>query len=327
MKLSLIFLALALAIVACSDSGTFVTSVPGSDYNAVSQMATADYAMQQAQQMQAHANAAAVNETAQAQAANGVLSVAAMATDQALGMARAQLVMTADAANFSSTQSAVIAQQTEQAITVKATVDARAMLLAQQQAQATATAQVMLAQQTVQAIEAKAASASRRQRELISWLIPVLAVIAFGLVLLLGAKLMGGMSDSQAPPAIAVLSSDDRLLAERAEVGEEAARDRLAMKLIRDAITHVGAQSNRIPPAVQLGWLLRAWTLAVAILRPYGVEILQGANGGTYLVGEYSTLQALYAVIGEKHLTSEATGVDQPEETADMVKEITQPMA
>jgi chemotaxis protein histidine kinase CheA len=400
--LAMILLAMALMIAACSTSDTFVTSEPGSDNSAASQKARADYAMQQAQQLEADAHAAAVNETAQARAANGVLALAATATAQALGVARAQLAMTADAANFPSTQSAMFAQQTAQAIEVQATADARAMLLAQQQAQATATAQAMSAQQTAQAIEAKAtidaramllaqqqaqatataqamqragvtaeqvASASQRQSELMSWLIPIVAAIAFGLVLLLGAKFIGGMIDAanerrslenqrlallgtlfeaptetivfaddpqtgfatpqllntpdngkgydtsgsvashapmidtEAPPAIVILSNGDKMLADRAETREEAARCKLAMKLIRDAINHVGAQSNRIPPAAQLGWPAGAWTIAVAILRPYGVEILQGIDGGTFLVGQYPTLQALYIAIGERRLT------------------------
>ena len=400
--LAMILLAMALMIAACSTSDTFVTSEPGSDNSAASQKARADYAMQQAQQLEADAHAAAVNETAQARAANGVLALAATATAQALGVARAQLAMTANAANFPSAQSAMFAQQTAQAIEVQATADARAMLLAQQQAQATATAQAMSAQQTAQAIEAKAtidaramllaqqqaqatataqamqragvtaeqvASASQRQSELMSWLIPIVAAIAFGLVLLLGAKFIGGMIDAanerrslenqrlallgtlfeaptetivfaddpqtgfatpqllntpdngkgydtsgsvashapmidtEAPPAIVILSNGDKMLADRAETREEAARCKLAMKLIRDAINHVGAQSNRIPPAAQLGWPAGAWTIAVAILRPYGVEILQGIDGGTFLVGQYPTLQALYIAIGERRLT------------------------
>jgi chemotaxis protein histidine kinase CheA len=404
--LAMILLAMALMIAACSTSDTFVTSEPGSDNSAASQKARADYAMQQAQQLEADAHAAAVNETAQAQAADRVLALAATATAQALGVARAQLAMTANAANLPSTQSAMFAQRTAQAIEVQATADARAMLLAQQQAQATATAQAMSAQQTAQAIEAKAtidaramllaqqqaqatataqamqragvtaeqvASASQRQSELMSWLIPIVAAIAFGLVLLLGAKFIGGMIDAanerrslenqrlallgtlfeaptetivfaddpqtgfatpqllntpdngkgydisgsvashapmidtadvaSPPPTIVILSNGDKLLADRAEVREEAARCKLAMKLLRDAINHVGTQSNLIPPAAQLGWPAGAWTIAVAILRPYGVENLQGIDGGTFLVGQYPTLQALYIAIGERRLT------------------------
>ena len=364
--LAMILLAMAPMIAACSTSDTFVTSEPGSDNSAASQKARADYALQQAQQLEADAHAAAVNETAQARAANGVLALAATATAQALGVARAQLAMTADAANFSSSQSAMFAQQTAQAIEVQATADARAMLLAQQQAQATATAQAM---QRAGVTAEQVASATQRQSELMSWLIPIVAAIAFGLVLLLGAKFIGGtidaanerrslenqrlallgtlfeaptetivfaddpqtefatpqllntpdngkgydtsgsvashapMIDTEAPPAIVILSNGDKRLADRAETREEAARCKLAMKLIRDAINHVGAQSNRIPPAAQLGWPAGAWTIAVAILRPYGVEILQGIDGGTFVVGQYPTLQALYIAIGERRLT------------------------
>ena len=431
MKPFLIFFALlaiiALMIAAFFAKGTFVMSEPiisagsGLDNNsAASQQARADDAMRQAQQLEADAHAAAANETAQAQAAGSVLALAAKATAQALGVARTQLAMTADAANFPSTQSAIFAQQTtqaivaqatvdaraillaqqqaqiaattqavsaqqtEQAIEVKATVDARAMLLVQQQAQTTATAQAMSAQQTAQAIEAKTtaqamqrenvtaeqeASASQRQSELMAWLIPIVATIAFGLVLLLGAKFIGGLIDaanekrslknqrlalpgalfeaptesmvfvddpqtgfarpqllytydsgktydsngsvaSHAPvlatetrPVTVNLSTGDKMLADRAEAREEGARFKLAMKLLRDAIDHVGAQSNHIPPTAQMGWQVGTWTIAVAILRPYGVEILPGSDGGTYLVGQYPTLQGLYLAIGERRLT------------------------
>ena len=71
------------------------------------------------------------------------------------------------------------------------------------------------------------------------------------------------------------------------------------MKLLRDAIGHTQEHSNHIPSAVQLGWAANAWAIAVAILRPYGVETLPGDEGGTYLVGEYPTLQALYIAMGE----------------------------
>jgi hypothetical protein len=387
MKQLLILLAvlitIALIIAACSASGTFGTPEPGPDNNAAAQKARADSAMQQAQQQEADANAAAANETAQAQ------SAAANETEQA------------QAADFPSTQSAMFAQQTAQAIEAKATLDARAMLLVQQQAQTTATAQAMFAKQTAQAIEEKAtldaramllaqqqeqttataealqrdnvtaeqvASASQRQRELMSWLIPIVAAAVFGLVLLLGAKLISGMIDAanqrrslenqrlallgtlfeaptetiifaddpqtgfvmplplhmpvdgkaydtpgfvashapiidtEAPPVIVLLSYGDKMLADRAEAREEAARCKLAMKLLRDAINHMGAQSNRIPPAARLSWPAGAWTIAVTILRPYGVETLLGTDGGTYLVGQYPTLQALYIAIGERRL-------------------------
>jgi hypothetical protein len=211
-KRSLIFLALlaiaAIIAVIIMNRPLLASSLPASSENsAASQKAMADSALQQAQQQEANANAAAANETAQAQAAGNSLADADAATAQALEVARAQLAMTADAANFSSTQSAIIVQQT-----------AQALALAQQQAQATATAQVLSNQQTSQALvlaqeqskatataqamqregvtAQQAASASQRQTRLLSWLIPVAAAIAFGLVLLLGAKFISGMIDS-----------------------------------------------------------------------------------------------------------------------------------
>lgn len=108
--------------------------------------------------------------------------------------------------------------------------------------------------------------------------------------------------DTEARPVTVMQSPEDEIFAGRAELREEAARHKLAMKLIRAAINHIGAQSNRIPPASQLGWLAGPWTIAVAILRPYGVEILPGEDGGTYLVGQFPTLQALYLAIGESRL-------------------------
>ena len=105
--------------------------------------------------------------------------------------------------------------------------------------------------------------------------------------------------DAEVPPAIVILSNGDPLPPDRAEAREEAARCKLVMKLLRDAIGHTQTHSNRIPSAVQLGWAARAWAIAVAILRPYGVETLPGDEGGTYLVGQYPTLQALYIALGE----------------------------
>jgi hypothetical protein len=260
----------------------------------------------------------------------------------------------------------MLAQQAAQAVEAKATLDARAVLLVQQQAQATATAEAMQ-REGVTAVQA--ADASRQQSEMLVWLIPLGAIIAFGLVLVLGAKYIGGLIDranerrslenqklalmttlfktptetlvfvdgaaprprlnppadgeiatgdiyapaevpadlsapidADAPPAIVILSNGDPQLPDRAETREEAARCKLTMKLLRDAIDHTRAHSNRIPSAAQLGWPARAWAIAVAILRPYGVETLQGSEGGTYLVGEYPTLQALYIVIGERRM-------------------------
>ena len=108
--------------------------------------------------------------------------------------------------------------------------------------------------------------------------------------------------ESDAPPVIVILSTGEKALADSAEAREEAARCKLAMKLIRDAINYMGAQSNRIPAPEQLGWPVGAWHVAVAILRPDGVEIVHGVKGGTFLVGQYSTLQALYIALGERRL-------------------------
>jgi transcription-repair coupling factor (superfamily II helicase) len=338
--------------------------------------------LKQAQQQESDAHAAAVNETAQAKAANNVQSNAETATAQALNLARAQLAMTADAVNFPSTQAAAIAtadarsllqvqqqaqttatsqamaaQQTAQAIEARATVDARAMLAAQQQSETTATAQAM---QREGVSAQQAASTSKWQNELMAWLIPLLAVVAFGLTLLLAVMFFSGMLeatntrrglenqrlallgtlygtphetivyadglpsrttlrrlnspgpvvvqpepvilDGDVPASAVLLAYDDQVLEDHAEAREESARYKLAMKLIRDSINHLGADSNRIPESAQLNWPDGAWTIAVAILRPFGVEILPGEDGGTFLVGQYASLQALYNAIGVRML-------------------------
>jgi len=106
--------------------------------------------------------------------------------------------------------------------------------------------------------------------------------------------------DAETLPAPVILPLDDPLLPDQEEAREEAARHKLVMKLLRDAIGHTTqVHSNHIPSAVQLGWAANAWAIAVAILRPYGVETLPGDEGGTYLVGEYPTLQALYIAMWE----------------------------
>jgi hypothetical protein len=401
MKRYLLLLALALTLSACIVSADPATTGTSAN-SAAAQQARADAAMQQAQQQEADAQAAVANETAQAQAAQAVRALAATATAQALNVARAQLVMTADAMNFPSTQSAVFAQQTAQAIQAKATVDARAMLALQEQAQTTATAQALAAQQTAEAIQAKAtvdaramlaaqqqaqatataqamqlagvtadqvAGTSQQQRELGAWLIPLLAVSAFGLVMLLGTKFVSGLIDrandgrrlenerlaqiaallaaptetiifvgdpqtafgklqllntpknvgiddtgnvwtspahlidADEPPMVVILSNGEMVLPDRAEAREEAARCKLAMKLLRDAIDHEGGHSNHIPSAAQLGWPSGAWTIAIAILRPYGVEILHDQDRETYLVGQSTTLEALYIALGERYLS------------------------
>ncbi len=72
---------------------------------------------------------------------------------------------------------------------------------------------------------------------------------------------------------------------------------RLVMRLLRESIQAVGAQSNRIPGWRELGWSAEVWTQAVRLLSRY-VETQPGK--GTYLAGEYETLQALYFAVGEK---------------------------
>src|SRR5512143_1364287 len=355
------------------------------------QAAAGAAAARETAQAQAADNARASAAAATAQVMDAERARLALTTDaQAMLAAQQQAQATA-------TVQAQLAQQVVQANEAKATIDARAMLAAQQQAQATATNQAMFAQQAAQAVEAKAtvdaravllvqqqtgatvtaeavqregvtavqaASASRQQSETLSQLIPIGAVIAFGLVLVLGAKYVGGLIDranerrslenqklalittlfkthnetlvfiddatpwprlntptdgevydpaeafaslpssidAEAPPALVLLSNGDPRLPDQAEVREEAARCKLVMKLLRDAIGHTQTHANRIPSAAQLGWPARAWAIAVAILRPYGVETLEGSEGGTYLVGQYPTLQALYIAMGKRHL-------------------------
>ncbi len=72
---------------------------------------------------------------------------------------------------------------------------------------------------------------------------------------------------------------------------------RLVMRLLRESIQAVGARSSRIPGWRELGWSAEAWTQAVRLLWRY-VETQPGK--GTYLVGEYETLQELYFAVGEK---------------------------
>ena len=425
MRNLLMLLVLGLLLVACDANGLPVTSNPASGVSAASQQRSADNALQQAQQQQDVASASAIRETEQAQAADNARALAAAATAQVMDAARAQLtadaqVMLADQQQAQATAMVQVqlTQQVVQANEAKATLDARAVLLAQQNIQATATEQAQAAQQAAQSIEAKATvdargvllvqqqaqatataeamqregvtakladSNSRVQSDTMLFLIPLGAVIVFGLVLVLGVKYVSGLIDranekrrlenhklalitamfkphdetvvfvdvpaalpllnspadeaaadkvaadeaaadevtagkaaageaydpgeafaslDAEPPALVILSNNDPRLPDRAEDREEAARCKLVMRLLRDAIGHTQAHSNHIPSAIQLGWPTRAWAVAVAILRPYGVETLQGgqSQSGTYLLGQYSTLQALYIAIGERRL-------------------------
>ena len=80
------------------------------------------------------------------------------------------------------------------------------------------------------------------------------------------------------------------------EPGQGAER-RLVMRLLRESVQAVGARSNRIPGWRELSWSAETWTQAVRLLWRY-VETQPGK--GTYLLGEYPTLQDLYYAVGER---------------------------
>jgi len=409
MRNFLMLLMLGLLLAACGENGT---SMPVSGDTAASQQRSADNALQQAQQQQDVASASAARETAQAQTADNARALAAVATTQVMDAVRVQLTEDAQVMLAAQQQAQATAmvqiqltQQAVQANEAKATVNAQTVLLGQQQAQAAATDQAMSAQQAAQVIEAKATvdargvllvqqqdqatataeamqragvtaaladSNARVQSDTLLFLIPIGAVIVFGLILVFGAKYIGGLIhranerrnlenhrlalntamvkdhnetlvfvddpaaqprlnmpadgevydsgkdfaslsstiDAEAPPAIVILSNNDPRLPDRPEDREEAARCKLVMRLLRDAIGQTQTHSNHIPSAAQLGWPTRAWAVAIAILRPYGVETLHGSQGGTYLLGQYSTLQALYIAIGERRLNLYPPTVD-----------------
>jgi len=73
---------------------------------------------------------------------------------------------------------------------------------------------------------------------------------------------------------------------------------RLVLRLLRESIRAAGAQSDRIPGWRELGWSADMWSQAVRLLWRY-VETQPGK--GTFLVGEYRTLEALYQVAGSRH--------------------------
>jgi hypothetical protein len=310
---------------------------------------TADAQTMLAAQQQAQATA-----TVQAQFAQQV----AQANEARATVDAQAILLVQQQAQATATNQAMSAQQAAQASEAKATYNAQTVLLVQQQAQATATAEAMQ-RESVTAVEA--ASTSRQQSDTLAWLIPIGAVIVFGVIVVLGTKYTGGLIDRanerrslknrkldlimtllethnetialaddpaalpllnlltdgegddpgeafaslSAPidaeilPAAVIPSHDDPLLPDQEEAREATARHKLVMKLLRDAIGHTQVHSNHIPSAMQLGWADNAWAIAVAILRPYGVETLPGDEGGTYLVGEYPTLQALYIALGE----------------------------
>jgi chemotaxis protein histidine kinase CheA len=373
MKKFLIAFALLLLFIVWYMNGT-TTSNPASDSSAA-QPRSADTALPQVQQqaaVTAQVDAARAQVTADAQAllaaqqqAQATATVQAQFVQQAVQANEAQATIEARAmlaaqqdAQATATNQAMFAQQAAQANEAKATVDTRAVLLVQQQAQATATAEAMQ-RESVTAVQA--ASASRQQSETLAWLIPIGAVIVFGVVVVLATKYISGLIDranerrslknrkldlittlrethdetlafvgdpaaqpllnllsngegydsgepfaslsspiaAEVPPAMVIPPDGDPLPPDQEEAREEAARHKLVMKLLRDAIGHTQVHSNHIPSAVQLGWAANAWAIAVAILRPYGVETLPGDEGGTYLIGEYPTLQALYIALGE----------------------------
>ncbi len=82
---------------------------------------------------------------------------------------------------------------------------------------------------------------------------------------------------------------------------------RLALRLLRESIQAVGAQSNRIPGWRELGWSAEMWSQAVRLLSRY-VETQPGK--GTYLAGEYETLQELYYAVGERRAILSPTPVE-----------------
>lgn len=79
----------------------------------------------------------------------------------------------------------------------------------------------------------------------------------------------------------------------------DAPERRLALRLLRQAMQQAGPRSNRLPGWRELGWSADTWSKAVNLLRPY-LESQSGRGGGTYLVGEYPTLQELYLAVGER---------------------------
>ncbi len=82
----------------------------------------------------------------------------------------------------------------------------------------------------------------------------------------------------------------------RADWREDPQR-RLVLRLLREGMQVAGPGSTRLPGWRELGWSAEVWTQAVRLLWRY-VETQPGK--GTYLVGEYTTLQELYYAVGER---------------------------
>ena len=83
---------------------------------------------------------------------------------------------------------------------------------------------------------------------------------------------------------------------------------RLVLRLLRESIQAVGAQSSRIPGWRELGWSAEVWTQAVRLLSRY-IETQPGR--GTYLTGEYASLQELYFAVGERRAVLSPTPLER----------------
>jgi len=75
---------------------------------------------------------------------------------------------------------------------------------------------------------------------------------------------------------------------------------RLALRLLRESIRVAGPQSNRIPGWRDLGWSAETWSRAVGLLWRY-VKTQPGQ--GTFLVGEYPTVESLYNAVGSRQIS------------------------
>jgi len=74
---------------------------------------------------------------------------------------------------------------------------------------------------------------------------------------------------------------------------------RLVLRLLRESIQTAGAKSVRLPGWRELGWSAETWTQAIRLL---GHHVETQPGKGTYLVGEYPTLQDLYFAVGERRI-------------------------
>jgi len=90
--------------------------------------------------------------------------------------------------------------------------------------------------------------------------------------------------------------------------GREEGGRRLALRLLRESIGRVGGQSQRVPGWRELGWSAESWTQAVRLLSRY-LETQPGK--GTYLSGEYGSLQELYFAVGERRASLSPAPVEE----------------